>query len=88
MLIRRFIWEIFIKFLLMPQHILILLRDVSRLKKGDVIYISNTDGDEVLKAGDKYKDYNAIVNEIFKEPKRWWQFWKKPKVLGYQIMFL
>lgn len=58
-----------------------------KIEKGDVIYISNTDGDEVLKAGDKYKDYNAVVTEVIKEPKRWWQFWKKPKVYGYQIMF-
>lgn len=58
-----------------------------KIEKGDAIYIY-TDGDDVLKVGDKYKNYNAVVREVLKEPKRWCQFWKKPKVLGYHIMFL
>lgn len=59
-----------------------------KVEKGDVIFISNTDGEEVFKSGDMYKDYNAIVSKVYKDTKRWWQFWKKEKVLGYEIMFL
>ena len=59
-----------------------------KVEKGDVIYISNIDDAEILKAGDKYKNYNAVVSEVIKEPRPWWQFWKKSKVLGYQITFL
>lgn len=43
---------------------------------------------ETYKLGDKYKDFNAIISGIDYEPKSWWQFWKKKKILGYRIMFL
>ena len=58
-----------------------------KIEKGDVILISNTDSD-MLSVGDMYKNYNAVVSEVLKEPRRWWQFWRKPMVLGYEITFL
>ena len=59
-----------------------------KVAKGDMIFISHIDGEEIFRAGAMYKNYNAMVSKVFKEPKRWWQFWKKPKVLGYNIIFL
>ena len=38
--------------------------------------------------GDKYKDYNAVVEKIIYTPKKWWEFWKCKKVLGAVIRFL
>ena len=38
--------------------------------------------------GDKYKDYNAVVEKIIYTPKKWWGFWKHKKVLGAVIRFL
>lgn len=38
--------------------------------------------------GDKYKDYNAVVEKIVYTPKKWWEFWKHKKVLGAYIRFL
>ena len=38
--------------------------------------------------GDKYKDYNAVVEKIIYTPKKWWEFWKHKKVLGAVIRFL
>ena len=43
---------------------------------------------ETYKLGDKYKDFNAIISGVDYEPKPWWKFWKKKKILGYRIMFL
>lgn len=43
---------------------------------------------DIYKLGDKYKDFNAIIFGVDYEPKPWWKFWKKKKILGYRIMFL
>lgn len=58
------------------------------LTKGDVLFISKTKDIGEYKAGDIYKNYNAIVSKVVREPKFWWQFWKKSKILGYEITFL
>ena len=59
---------------------------VALISSGDVLRIGY-DGD-TYKLGDKYKDFNAIISLVYYEPKSWWQFWKKKKILGYRIMFL
>lgn len=59
---------------------------VALISSGDVIWMSY-DGD-IYKLGDKYKDFNAIISGVDYEPKPWWKFWKKKKILGYRIMFL
>lgn len=59
---------------------------VALISSGDVIWMSYNG--EIYKIGDKYKDFNAIISGIDYEPKSWWQFWKKKKILGYRIMFL
>lgn len=40
--------------------------------------------DEIFpyKVGDQYKDYDTYVEKIFYSSKKWWQFWKKTKVIG------
>jgi hypothetical protein len=59
---------------------------VTLISSGDVIWMGY-DG-EIYKLGDKYKDFNAIISGVDYEPKPWWKFWKKKKILGYRIMFL
>lgn len=55
------------------------------LKQGDCIYFK---GNHDVKVGDKYKDHPAIVSRIDYKPKKWWQFWKKKEMIGYQVMWL
>ena len=52
------------------------------LSSGDTIVIHDT---KPVKIGDKYKKYPAKIHHIFYEPKKWWQFWKKKKQLGYIV---
>lgn len=58
---------------------------VYALKKGDRIYFV---GNHDVKVGDKYKDHPAIVSRIVYKPKKWWQFWKKKEMVGYQVMWV
>ena len=41
-----------------------------------------------VKVGDKYKDYPAVVSRIDYKSKKWWQFWKKKEIIGYQVMWV
>ena len=56
---------------------------VSLLHRGDSFAVVKTL--EPVKVGDQYRDYPAVITEIIYEPKKWWQFWKKPKQLGYIV---
>jgi hypothetical protein len=58
---------------------------VCALKKGDCIYFV---GNHDVKIGEKYKDHPAIVSRIDYKPKKWWQFWKKKEMIGYQVMWV
>lgn len=58
---------------------------VYTVKKGDFIYFVGNDN---IKVGDKYKDLPAIVSRIDYKPKKWWQFWKKKEMIGYQVMWV
>ena len=58
---------------------------VCALHKGDCIYIV---GNHDVKVGKKYKDQPAIVSRIDYKPKKWWQFWKKKEMIGYQIIWI
>lgn len=59
---------------------------VRELTSGDVLYISNTGKD--VKLGDKFMNYPAVVSEIYYEPKKWWQFWKPKKQIGYSVKWI
>jgi len=59
---------------------------VRELTSGDVIYVSNTGKD--VKLGDKFMNYPAVVSEIYYEPKKWWQFWKPKKQIGYSVKWI
>ena len=61
---------------------------VHKLSSGDVIYVSDTDGHNTVKVGEKFKNYPAIVSEICYTSKKWWQFWKRKKQLGYFVRCL
>lgn len=52
------------------------------LQTGDSIFIVSSDP---VKVGDKYDDYAATIVEVYYESKRWWEFWKKKKQLGYRV---
>lgn len=52
------------------------------LQTGDSIFIASSDP---VKVGDQYDDYVAIISQVYYEPKRWWEFWKKKKQLGYRV---
>ena len=58
---------------------------VYALKQGDCIYFV---GNHDVKIGEKYKDHPAIVSRIDYKPKKWWQFWKKKEMIGYQVMWV
>ena len=58
---------------------------VVALKKGDCIYFK---GNHDVQLGEKYKDHPAIVSRIDYKPKKWWQFWKKKEMIGYQVMWV
>lgn len=61
---------------------------VHELSSGDVIYVPDTDRHNNVKVGEKFKNYPAIVSEICYTSKRWWQFWKRKKQLGYFVRWL
>lgn len=58
---------------------------VCALKMGDCIYFV---GNHDVRLGEKYKDHPAIVSRIDYKPKKWWQFWKKKEMIGYQVMWV
>ena len=58
---------------------------VAPLRKGDTIYFV---GNHNVKVGKKYKDHPAIVSCIDYKPKRWFEFWKKKEMIGYQVLWV
>ena len=56
-----------------------------KLTLGDILYIADCN---TVKIGGKFKDYPAIINQIYYEPKKWWQFWKHKKQIGYSVRWL
>lgn len=56
------------------------------LTSGDELYIG--DKDNIVKVGDKFKDYTAVIAAVYYEPKKWWQFWKRKKQVGYRVRWL
>lgn len=56
---------------------------VRELTSGDSIVIM--DGDNIVCPGDRYKDYPAVISQVIYEPKKWWEFWKKKKQLGFVV---
>lgn len=57
-----------------------------RLRAGDQFTVSYQQG-ENFKPGQKYRDFdNFIVCRVIYTPKKWWQFWKRRKVIGYTVM--
>lgn len=56
-----------------------------RVQRGDRIFLYS---DEEVRVGSPYKNYPAIITKIAYSPKKWWQFWKKKKQVGFQILWL
>lgn len=54
-----------------------------KLTSGDEFYIG--DKNNIVKPGDKFKSYPAVITEVYYEPKKWWQFWKRKKQIGYRV---
>lgn len=57
-----------------------------KLTSGDELYVG--DEENIVKVGDKFKDYPAVISEVYYEPKKWWQFWKRKKQVGYRVRWL
>mgnify|MGYP003571383856 CR=1 FL=1 len=55
---------------------------VHELRAGDSFIVKSA---ESVKLGGVYRHYGAIVTKIYYEPKKWWQFWKKKKQIGFQV---
>ena len=59
------------------------LPKIYKTESGFNIFIRVRDNEPFsYKLGDKYKDYPAFVERIIYSPKKWWQFWKKKKIIG------
>lgn len=52
------------------------------LQTGDSIFIASSNP---VNVGDQYEGYAAIIAEVYYEQKKWWEFWKKKKQLGYRV---
>lgn len=59
---------------------------VYKCTSGDELYID--DKENIVKVGDKFRDYPAVIAEVYYEPKKWWQFWKRKKQVGYRVRWL
>lgn len=57
-----------------------------KLSSGDELYVG--DMDNIVHVGDKFKGYPAIVAEVYYTPKKWWQFWKRRKQIGYSVRWI
>lgn len=55
---------------------------VRKLSTGDTIFIKDTNP---VRVEDWYRNYPAKVHQVFYENKKWWQFWKKKKQIGYLV---
>ena len=58
---------------------------VRELTSGDSFVIM--DRDNIVRPGDRYEDYPATISQILYEPRKWWEFWKKKKQLGFIVMW-
>ena len=57
-----------------------------KLTRGDEFYLG--DKDNIVKVGDKFRDYPAVISGVEYTTKRWWQFWKRRKQKGYFVRWL
>ena len=48
-----------------------------------------TSNDPAYRVGDLYQvgSCRFDVSQIYYEPRRWWQFWKKKRPLGYLLRY-
>lgn len=55
-----------------------------KLSKGDSVSVLHTD--KSYSIGDQYDGFkNLIVTKILYKPKKWWQFWKRKHIIGYEV---
>ena len=58
---------------------------ITPLSIGDTVCIVNSDP---VKVGDCYKGNKSLkIVQIYYEKRKWRQFWKKKKQIGYLVMF-
>lgn len=56
-----------------------------QLQSGDSFVIM--DKENIVKPGDQYKSFPAFVSNVIYAPKKWWQFWKTKRQLGYVVVW-
>ena len=61
-----------------------------QLKPGDEFVVKHQDEKEMLKIIDLIrKDFDRLmIMEILYSTKKWWQFWKKRKIIGCRVRVL
>ena len=68
------------------------IRRVVELSPGDVIYYKPPEDNPVLKLGTIFnlEGVQTLVTFVIKDPpyKKWYQFWIKPKIIGYHLQVL
>lgn len=59
------------------------------LQQGETIWMRATSNDPAYRVGDLYQvgSCRFDVSQIYYEPRRWWQFWKKKRPLGYLLRY-
>lgn len=70
---------------LFPSHVV-------ELSPGDVIHYIPPEDLPILKPGEifNFQSVQTVVTLIIKDPpyKKWYQFWIKPKIVGYHLQVL
>lgn len=61
---------------------------VYKLNPGDILVIRSSEDIQSAKIGKLYKNYPAIVQQVFYKPKPWYQFWKRKEIEEIHIQWL
>lgn len=59
-----------------------------KLEHSDIIAVSKQSIGRNLRVGDKWPGYPFMTCvKVYREPHKWWQFWKWFKIVGYAMRF-
>ena len=58
------------------------LPPVKLLESGDEFFMTC---DRKYKMGDNYMNNKFVISDIYYQHHKWWQFWKRKKIIGYAV---